>query len=215
MTLKRISMRDQVYEIIKGRILSREYALGEPINIVHLSKELGISNTPIREALSQLETECLITINSNQKYHVTDLNEKIINDLSTVVMIHLLGAFKICRDNGKMPVLLSRLRKAFEKQQSMYDASNSNDYVTASMDFERSFIIAADNPMLERTYNVVVTMLTLSITYDQLSYREQNIEEHREILEAIERNDIQLAKDLLRKHYENRGEHIMHLRTGK
>ena len=56
MTLKRISMRDQVYEIIKNRILSREYSLGEPINIVHLSKELGISNTPIREALSQLET---------------------------------------------------------------------------------------------------------------------------------------------------------------
>ena len=48
MTLKRISMRDQVYEIIKNRILSREYSLGEPINIVHLSKELGIS-TPLSE----------------------------------------------------------------------------------------------------------------------------------------------------------------------
>ena len=111
MTLKRISMRDQVYEIIKNRILSREYSLGEPINIVHLSKELGISNTPIREALSQLETERLITINSNQKYHVTDLNEKLINDLCSVVLIHLLGAFKVCRDNGKMPVLISKLRK--------------------------------------------------------------------------------------------------------
>ena len=87
MTLKRISMRDQVYEIIKNRILSREYSLGEPINIVYLSKELGISNTPIREALSQLETERLITINSNQKYHVTDLNEKLINDLCSVVPV--------------------------------------------------------------------------------------------------------------------------------
>lgn len=159
MTLKRISMRDQVYEIIKNRILSREYSLGEPINIVHLSKELGISNTPIREALSQLETERLITINSNQKYHVTDLNEKLINDLCSVVLIHLLGAFKVCRDNGKMPVLISKLRKAFEKQQEMYDASNSNDYVAASMDFEWSFIIAADNPMLEKTYDVVITLL--------------------------------------------------------
>ena len=100
MTLKRISMRDLVYEIIKNRILSREYALGEPINIVHLSKELGISNTPIREALSQLETERLITINSNQKYHVTDLNENLINDICSVVLIHLLVAFKVCRDSG-------------------------------------------------------------------------------------------------------------------
>lgn len=211
MSLKRVSMRDQVYEIIKARILSREYALGEPINIVHLSKELGISNTPIREALSQLETERLITINSNQKYHVTDLSEKLINDLSSVVLIHLLGAFKVCRDNGKMPILLSRLRKAFEKQQAMYDASNSIDYVDASMAFERSFIIAADNPMLEKTYDVVVTLLTLSITYDQISHREQNIEEHREILEAIEANDVKKAEELLSKHYNNRGKHIMFL----
>lgn len=211
MTLKRISMRDQVYEIIKNRILSREYSLGEPINIVHLSKELGISNTPIREALSQLETERLITINSNQKYHVTDLNEKLINDLCSVVLIHLLGAFKVCRDNGKMPVLISKLRKAFEKQQEMYDASNSNDYVAASMDFEWSFIIAADNPMLEKTYDVVITLLTLSITYDQISHRERNIEEHREILEAIEANDVSKAEELLSKHYNNRAEHIMYL----
>lgn len=211
MTLKRILMRDQVYEIIKNRILSREYALGEPINIVHLSKELGISNTPIREALSQLETERLITINSNQKYHVTDLNEKLINDLCSVVLIHLLGAFKVCRDSGKMPVLISKLRKAFERQQAMYDASNSNDYVAASMDFERSFILAADNPMLEKTYDVVITLLTLSITYDQISHRERNIEEHREILEAIEANDVEKTEELLSQHYNNRAEHIMYL----
>ncbi|WP_394266999.1 FCD domain-containing protein [Anaerotignum sp.] len=140
---------------------------------------------------------------------MTDLNEKIINDLCTVVLIHLLGAFKICRDTGKMPVLIAKLRQAFEKQQSMYDTDNSNDYVAASMDFERSFIIAADNPMLEKTYDVVITILTLSITYDQISHRERNIEEHRKILEAIEENDVPKAEDLLSKHYNNRAEHSM------
>lgn len=209
MTVKRISMRDQVYEIIKKRILSGEYSLGEPINIVHLSKELGTSNTPIREALSQLETERLITINSNQKYSVTDLNQKEINDLCTVVLIHLFGAYKICRENGKMPILLSMLRKAFEHQQSLYDTANSNDYVTASLDFERSFIIAADNPMLEKTFDVVSTILTVSITYDQVSHRERNIEEHRVILEAIEQGNVERATELLQKHY-NKHAHAEH-----
>ena len=92
--------------------------------------------------------------------------------------------------------MISKLRKAFERQQAMYDASNSNDYVAASMDFERSFILAADNPMLEKTYDVVITLLTLSITYDQISHRERNIEEHREILEAIEANDVEKTEEL-------------------
>lgn len=201
MTIKRVSMKEQVYEIIKKRILSGEYALGEPINIVHLTQEFGVSNTPIREALSQLETEWLITVKSNKKYHVTELNQKNIDDLCTVVLIHLLGAFRICCDNEKIPLLLSMLQEAFEKQQQLYDTAVSNDYVCASLAFERSFILAADNPMLERTFNVVMTILTLSITYDQISHRERNIAEHREILGALEAGDIQKTKELLRNHY--------------
>lgn len=65
--------------------------------------------------------------------------------------------------------------------------------------------------MLEKTYDVVITLLTLSITYDQISHRERNIEEHREILEAIEANDVSKAEELLSKHYNNRAEHIMYL----
>ena len=57
--LIRVSMRQQIYDIIKKRILSQEYDLGAPINIVALSKELSISNTPIREAVSMLCEMCI------------------------------------------------------------------------------------------------------------------------------------------------------------
>ena len=48
--LIRVSMKQQIYEIVKGRIMDQTYPLGLPVNIVSLSKEFGVSNTPIREA---------------------------------------------------------------------------------------------------------------------------------------------------------------------
>lgn len=201
MAIKRISMRDQVYEIIKNRILSKKYALGETINIVHLSQELGTSNTPIREALSQLETEHLITMNANQKYQVTDLTQKEIEDLDTVVFIHLFGAYKICLENGNIPILLSMLREALAHQQALCDTENSSDFVEASLTFVRSFVIAAENSMLIKTFDIVMTILRLSFRYDKISHRQNNIQAHKNIVAAIEQGDIEKTKILLQQHY--------------
>ena len=59
-------LKNQIYDIIKGRIMNSEYQLGEKINIKTLSRELGVSTTPIRDALTLLEKESLVTI--KQKY---------------------------------------------------------------------------------------------------------------------------------------------------
>lgn len=48
--LQRLSLKAQVYEIIRQKILQQEYALGEKINIDTVADELKISNSPIREA---------------------------------------------------------------------------------------------------------------------------------------------------------------------
>ena len=45
------SIKEQVYEEIRNRIITREYAPGSVLNISRLSEELGVSNSPIREAL--------------------------------------------------------------------------------------------------------------------------------------------------------------------
>ncbi len=57
--LRRSSMREQCYEIIKEKIFRQVYDLGEDINILALSNELSVSNTPVREALSRLEADGL------------------------------------------------------------------------------------------------------------------------------------------------------------
>ena len=53
--IKKNTMKNQAYEIIRKKILNQSYIPGEKISIASLTEELQISNTPIREALSMLE----------------------------------------------------------------------------------------------------------------------------------------------------------------
>ena len=79
--ITKTSMKDQVYQIIKEKIFTLEYNFGDTINISALSSELGVSNTPIREALSRLEVEGLVTSTLNSKVQVIDITEDLYKDI--------------------------------------------------------------------------------------------------------------------------------------
>ncbi|MFQ7739785.1 MAG: GntR family transcriptional regulator, partial [Emergencia timonensis] len=66
-----LSVKEQTYQIIKEKILNQEYPAGARININELAEELGISNSPIREALSLLEQQGLVISNRSSGATVT------------------------------------------------------------------------------------------------------------------------------------------------
>ena len=72
--LRKSSMKEQCHEIIRSKILRQGYELGEFINIVSLCNELSVSNTPIRQALSQLEAEGLVVTSLNSKARVVSFD---------------------------------------------------------------------------------------------------------------------------------------------
>ena len=69
-----LSVKEQTYQIIKEKILNQEYPAGARININKLAEELGISNSPIREALSLLEQQGLVISNRSSGATVTTLS---------------------------------------------------------------------------------------------------------------------------------------------
>ena len=74
--LQRLSLKAQVYEIIRQKILQQEYALGEKINIDTVADELKISNSPIREALMMLSQDGLIEMIPNNGARVISFSEE-------------------------------------------------------------------------------------------------------------------------------------------
>ena len=59
-TVKRDSLVDQVYNILRGQIIRLHYPLGSRLNVNEIKNDLNVSSTPIREAVNRLQQEGLI-----------------------------------------------------------------------------------------------------------------------------------------------------------
>lgn len=198
--LIRTSVSNQVYHIVQKKILTGGYKLGGYINIAQLSTELGVSNTPIREALSKLESEGLV-IKTGSKYQVIEISEKQNNDMDQLMKISILGAFDLCVEKQKLDELYFALNAAYQKQRELFNSENYYDYICSAINFDRVFITVADNSFLLSTLENITAIFTLIVSNKHQGDQNSNFEEHAAILEAIRQKDVNRTKALLLEHY--------------
>ncbi len=205
---KTISLADQVFEHLESDILSGKYSRGEILTESKLSSELGVSRTPIREALRRLEQEHLIE-ESGKGSVVIGVTEK---DLEDIYLIR-----------GKLEGLVASLaaqNKDKEKLSALKEALELQEFYLAKKDADR--IKQMDNKFHNRMYELGGSM----VFYDTLlplhkkaqKYRkasmesnsraEASVEEHRRIYEAIVAGDSTLAAKYACEHVENAYNHI-------
>lgn len=116
MKIERKSIKDQVYDTLKDQIIDGQYGFGEPLNISALSSELGVSNTPIREVFTRLETEGLLVSSYNSQVRVIDISEELIYETDATILALLLGSYDLCLITGKTKEIASMLENALNKQ---------------------------------------------------------------------------------------------------
>lgn len=80
----RFSLRGRVFTEIREAILSGKYEEGEELREVNIGKDLGVSRTPVREALRQLELEGLVRVIPNKGAYVTGITSKDIQDIFVI-----------------------------------------------------------------------------------------------------------------------------------
>ncbi len=205
-TVSKVSMREQVYNIIKDRILSQQYDLGSPINITSLSKELSISNTPIREALTMLQAENLVTSTLNSKFHVVELTDELLGELNQACAVMLIGAYQYCRITNQIQPLLDMLQDAYETQRKALSSEGGNEYIRAAINFDRCFLAVLNNQRLLDEFDGLSNLLLLSVRYvyqKDPAEKEEKIEQHGKILDAVRADDPSQVQDLIRVHYCN------------
>lgn len=201
----RLSMRQQVYNIIKKRILSQEYDLGDPINIVALSRELSASNTPIREAVTMLCAEGLVTSSVNQQFRVVELSEESICELNQTIYILLSGAYRSCVLMNKTEELSALLEKAYARQQKAYEKNNQLRYIQDAIAFDRCFVSVLGNSRLLSVFSSLSDMLFLSVRYAYQHTKltmEENMVEHQDLMNAMKNQEHSRMEPLLFHHYD-------------
>ncbi|MHC1719925.1 MAG: GntR family transcriptional regulator [Clostridiaceae bacterium] len=202
--LVRTSIKEQVYEILKDKILKQELDWGQPINIVDLSKELSVSNTPIREALSKLEAEGLVTSSHNTKFKVIVLTEEYYTELNQAVMTLCTGCLDLCVLLNHIDKLIELLNTAFTNQKQAFKEKDYDKFAQCALNFDKAIIEATNNQTLISIFNSVSSKLLMSVKHDHniADSRNLSILEHEQIFKSINSGDYDTAKKLLTIHYD-------------
>ena len=202
--LLRESVKNQVYEIIRKKILSQEYKLGEKINMLNLSKELQVSNTPIREALSMLEKDGLITIQQNSGPKVMEMTRECFSEIAEAAMTLILGGYELCLTKNLKAELIKMMAEALEQQKRFESSGTDYDFAEASICFDACFIKVSQNSKLDLFFERLFDLLFLIVLYDHQNVdvdRRANIGEHQLIFDAIKTGDDEMVRRLIKLHY--------------
>ena len=206
---KTISLADQVFDHLENDILSGKYQRGEVLTESKLCAEMGVSRTPIREALRRLEQEHIIE-ESGKGSVVIGINEKDLEDI-----------FLIRKSLECMAASLAAKNRTDEQLKDLKEALELQEFYLHKNDPDQ--IKLMDNRFHETLYK-----LSGSTTfYDTLvplhkkiqKYRRASVEnssraaasvaEHRKIYEAIEAQNSTAAAKYASEHVENAYRHIM------
>lgn len=203
-TPKIVTIKEQVYEIIKNKILTQEYQFDERINIGLLSKELGISNSPIREALSQLEQEGLVVSTPNSGLRVVNMSKRDLFEQAQMVYFWMTGSYRYCAENDKTEQLARDLEECLKKQKKYLEEKNHYKFTYYSNYFDRCILAATENSRLIKQFDAIFSLFFLgTVYYLQASEKEWHlsVQEHEKILLAIKEKKHDAVQEAIKEHY--------------
>lgn len=206
---KTISLADQVFDHLENDILSGKYQRGEVLTETKLSAELGVSRTPIREALRRLEQEHIIE-ESGKGSVVIGINEK---DLEDIFMIRKSLECQVAAlaAKNRTEEQLKQLREALEFQEFYLNKKDPDQIKLMDSRFHETLYKLSGSTAF---YDTLVPLHKKIQKYRRASVTnssraEASVAEHRKIYEAIESQNTALAAKYASEHVENAYKHIM------
>lgn len=109
--IQKKSLVDQVYEKLRGDILTLQMLPGSKVNVNELQPVLGVSCTPIREAVNRLQQEGLVVYENNVGAHVLTLDTHDIEEIEQLAMTLHCAAIRLAMDRSDHGALAERLEK--------------------------------------------------------------------------------------------------------
>ena len=192
---------DLAYRTIKSKILSREYIPGFQIKEVQVSKKIGLTRTPVREAIIRLEREGLLRIVPNKGAYVVELSAKEIEDLYEVREALEIKAISLAIRRASRDET-SKLSEMLNKTHQLYQKGAVKNYEDPEFDFHFELLKLSKNDKLISIWKILSTQLSMvRMTSSLTQSRYLNaLEEHNALLKSIDSGDSTKAEKLLTKH---------------
>jgi DNA-binding GntR family transcriptional regulator len=194
-------LREQIRELLLERILGGDLRPGDRIVELQVAQELGTSQAPVREALSELQSLGFVEHEPYRGSRVRRISEKEIAEIYPVraALEELAAQEAASRLDGEV----AELETEFEAMRAAADKGDLNDLAAHDATFHRLIVEAAGNQVLLDTWRtlrvearVVVTVLKTDIDLHELA------ELHRPLLDALKEGAPDRAGRALRQHFE-------------
>lgn len=192
------SLKLQAYHLLKEKITSCTYSPGSQLNEEQLQNELGMSRTPIRDALSRLEQEGLVTIRSKKGITVTPLSIKELN--MTFELRQLLECYALLNYGD---LLKEGDLMAFYRAFSAPEGMTEQTYYQQDDAFHGLLVSVVPNLYIARSYEQIInqnTRFRVMTGHRTRQRLEMTNAEHLSILTSCMKRDWDAAAVSMRKH---------------
>lgn len=201
---ERVSLVDQAYDKVRRRILDNDYQPAQQVLEHELAADLGMSRTPVREALVRLQNEGFVQLIPRHGMRVVPLSLADLRDMYEVLTALEMTAVERLVKSARGPEVLAPLEQALDDMDKALAAENFDTWVQADERFHRTLIDLSGNARLAAMAFSVweqghrARMMTVRF---RTSLQQSN-QEHRALVDAIRKGDLEAARA---QHSEHRG----------
>ena len=206
------SLRDHAYVALKQMITEADiYAHPEEIRLdeKQLSAALGVSRTPIREAMTLLEQEGFLRTEPRRGIFIVRKTKKQIIEMIEIWAALESMAARLATLNAS-EAEIAALRRVFDEFRTSTPAEHIEEYSDANIAFHQAIIRLSGSGLMERMIdNLFIHVRAIrKMTISQSDRAARSIIDHMRIIEALERRDTEVAERLVRQHSLDLAAHV-------
>ena len=196
------ALYEEVAELLRQRIFARALEPGSWIDELRIADELGISRTPLREALKVLAAEGLVTMKVRRGAYVTEVSEKDLRDVYHLLALLESDAARVVAERASD----GQLAELQAQHQALEDAVQDRDrFFEINEAFHRQLLDMSDNKW--RTQMVADLRKVMKLNRHHSLFKtgriEQSLAEHRGIVQALTSRQGELAAQRMSAHFMN------------
>ena len=201
-TLTPRALYEEVAELLRQRIFSRELEPGSWIDEMKIAEEYGISRTPLREALKVLAAEGLVTMKVRRGAYVTEVNEKDLTDVYHLLALLEADAAAVVAEKAR-PEQLQELADLHTELEAA--RQNRDRFFEINEQFHRRLLELADNRWRDQMVADLRKVMKLNRHNSLLKSGrlDESLKEHRGIVQALLARDPHTSAQRMQAHFKN------------
>ena len=195
------SLGDRVYDLLKEYLRSGQVRWGEYLREGPLAERLGVSRTPVREALARLASEGLVEAHG-RSFTVPSLTEEDLEDIYELRVLLEAEAVRQAATREDAEQGLAEVRRALEQTEAAHERGDAEGFITANSRFRAAWLGMVRNRRLARSVEIYADHVRALafLTLGDPQRQKVVIRGMKDILRAIERRDEQEAAEAMKRY---------------